>query len=106
MISWKPSAISGITFRIWTIRGSAKIGKTQDAVVRNLEVIGEAASRLPDSTRSAAGGIEWRKIIGLRNILAHEYFGISLPVIWDLTQKKLDPLAKACSKLRDNPDNF
>jgi uncharacterized protein with HEPN domain len=80
--------------------------KTRDAVVRNLEVIGEAASRLPDSTRSAAGGIEWRKIIGLRNILAHEYFGISLPVIWDLTQKKLDPLAKACSKLRDNPGNF
>lgn len=77
--------------------------KTQDAVVRNLEVIGEAASRLPGPTRSAADEIEWRKITGLRNILAHEYFGISLPVIWDLVQNKLDPLAKTCLKLRGNP---
>lgn len=46
----------------------------QDAVVRNLEVIGEAAGRLPESIRNAAQTIEWHKIIGLRNILIHEYF--------------------------------
>ncbi len=55
--------------------------KTQDAVVRNLEVIGEAAGRIPESVLAAAPEIEWRKIIGIRNILIHEYFGISLPVI-------------------------
>jgi len=64
--------------------------KTQDAVVRNLEVIGEAAGRLPESVRATAPEIEWRKIVGLRNILAHEYFSVSLPVAWDVVQNKLE----------------
>ena len=51
--------------------------KTQDAVVRNLEIIGEAAGRLPEPIRLASPEIEWCKIVGLRNILAHEYFGVS-----------------------------
>ncbi len=55
--------------------------KTQDAVVRNLEIIGEAAARLPESITQTAHEIEWRKIVGLRNILTHEYFGVSLPII-------------------------
>ncbi|MCX7017995.1 MAG: DUF86 domain-containing protein [Candidatus Sumerlaeota bacterium] len=73
--------------------------KTQDAVVRNLEIIGEAAGRLPESIKAGAPDIEWRKIVGLRNILAHEYFGISLPVVWDVAQNKLGPLETACQKL-------
>ena len=77
--------------------------KTQDAVVRNLEIIGEAAGRLPESLQSAAPEIEWRKITGLRNILAHEYFGVSLPIVWDVVQSKLDQLEASCLQLRDNP---
>lgn len=50
-----------------------KDSKTQDAVVRNLEIIGEAAGRLPEPVRLEAPEIEWRKIVGLRNILAHEF---------------------------------
>lgn len=73
--------------------------KTQDAVVRNLEIIGEASSRLPDSVRTSAPEIEWRKIVGIRNILAHEYFGVSLPIIWDVIQNKLDKLYSACVRL-------
>ncbi len=73
--------------------------RTQDAVTRNLEIIGEAAGRLPDSVKDDAAEIEWRKIIALRNILAHEYFGISIPVVWDIVQNKLGPLEKACRKL-------
>lgn len=73
--------------------------KTQDAVIRNLEIIGEAAGRLPDTVASRAPEIEWHKIVGLRNILAHEYFGVSLPVIWDVVQHKLGPLETACRKL-------
>lgn len=73
--------------------------KTQDAVVRNLEIIGEAAGRLPESIKAVATDIEWRKIIGLRNILAHEYFGVSLPMVWDVVQNKLEPLELTCRKL-------
>lgn len=73
--------------------------KTQDAVVRNLEIIGEAAGRLPAATKDMAMEIEWRKISGLRNILVHEYFGISLPIIWDVVQNKLDALETACKRL-------
>ncbi len=73
--------------------------KTQDAVIRNLETIGEASRNLSDSLKDEVKEIEWHKIIGLRNILAHEYFGISLPIIWDVVQNKLDPLKQACTKL-------
>ena len=80
--------------------------KTQDAVVRNLEIIGEASNRLPEDVRNSAPSIEWRKIIGIRNILAHEFFGISLPIVWDVVQNKLDELAEACihlvSEFNDN----
>ena len=78
-----------------------KDSKTQDAVVRNLEIIGEAAGRLPEPVCLAAPEIEWRKIVGLRNILAHEYFGVSLPVVWDIVQNKIDPLQSSCRKLLD-----
>ena len=73
--------------------------KTQDAVVHNLEVIVEAAGRLPESVRATAPEIEWRKIVGLRNILAHEYFSVSLPVVWDVVQNKLEPLEASCRAL-------
>lgn len=73
--------------------------KTQDAVVRNLEIIGEAAGRLQETVKAAASDIEWRKIVGLRNILAHEYFGVSLPVVWDILETKLGSLETACRKL-------
>ena len=73
--------------------------KTQDAVVRNLEIIGEASSRLPEKVHQSAPEIEWRKIVGIRNILAHEYFGISLPIIWDILQDKLDELYNTCLRL-------
>ena len=78
--------------------------KTQDAVVRNLEIIGEAARRLPESMKESAPDIEWRKIVGLRNILTHEYFGVSLPVVWDVVENKLGPLESACRKLLDMVD--
>ncbi|MFH1134665.1 MAG: DUF86 domain-containing protein [Pseudomonadota bacterium] len=80
----------------------ARDRKTQDAVVRNLEIVGEAAGRLPENMKHAAGEIEWRKITGLRNILIHEYFGISLPVVWDVAQNKLGPLEAACRKLLED----
>jgi len=73
--------------------------KTQDAVVRNLEVIGEAARALPEELKAHASSVDWRKLIGLRNLLIHEYFGISLPIIWDILTNKLDDLELACQGL-------
>jgi uncharacterized protein with HEPN domain len=73
--------------------------RTQDAVIRNLEIIGEAAKNLSETLQNQAKGVEWRKIMGLRNILVHEYFGVSLPIIWDIVQNKLGPLEEACRKL-------
>lgn len=72
---------------------------TIDAVVRNLEVIGEAAGRIPEEIRAGAPGIEWRKIIALRNVLAHEYFGIHTKIVWDVIVEKLRPLEAACRKI-------
>ena len=77
----------------------SKDRKTQDAVVRNLEIIGEAAGKLPDALLRNAPQIEWRKIRALRNILIHEYFGISLSIVWDVVQNKLGPLEAACREL-------
>ena len=77
-------------------------GKTQDAVVRNLEVIGEAARMLPEEVKARASGVDWRKLIGLRNVLIHEYFGLSLPIIWDIVTNKLDALEVACQGIIEN----
>ncbi|MBX9660189.1 MAG: DUF86 domain-containing protein [Nitrospiraceae bacterium] len=69
--------------------------KTFDAVVRNLEVIGEAAKHLPEEARKRTPGIDWKKIAGLRDILIHEYFGIDGEIVWDVVQHKLPTLETA-----------
>ena len=70
--------------------------KTQDAVIRNLEIIVEAARAVPDEIRDKASQIEWYKIIALRNILIHEYFGVNLKIVWDVIKNKLDAVESAC----------
>lgn len=66
--------------------------KTLDAVVRNLEIIGEAVKQLPAEFRAARPEGDWQKIAGLRDILIHEYFGIDAEIIWDIVQNKLPEL--------------
>ena len=77
----------------------SKDAKTLDAVIRNLEVIGEAVKRLPEEVRSQQPDVEWKKIAGLRDILIHEYFGINVEVVWDIIQHKLSGLEDAAKKL-------
>ena len=66
--------------------------KTYDAVVRNLEIIGEAAKHVSDSMRKQISGVEWRKIAGLRDILIHAYFGIDNNILWDIVKNKVPEL--------------
>ena len=73
--------------------------KTFDAVVRNLEVIGEAAKHLPEGARNNAAGVDWKKIAGLRDILIHEYFGIDGEIVWDIVQHKLPALETAVTRM-------
>ena len=70
--------------------------RTYDATLRNLELIGEAATHIPDAVREANTGIKWRQVVAPRNRLAHGYSGLDDDVIWDIIQTDLpDLLVKA-----------
>ncbi len=73
--------------------------KTIDAVVRNLEIIGEAARAVPDSIRVLHPQVEWRKVAGLRDILIHHYFGVKLDILWDIVRNKLDALTAGVQQI-------
>jgi hypothetical protein len=75
--------------------------RTIDAVVRNLEIIGEAANRLPESFKLQYAEIPWRKIVGLRNRIVHEYFGVDVDIVWSILQGDLPALRPAFEKIRE-----
>ena len=63
-----------------------------EAIVRNFEIIGEAASKIPQDIREKYPFISWRKIADFRNVLAHEYFGIDYEIMWEIIKDKLPVL--------------
>ena len=63
-----------------------------DAVIRNLEIIGEAARNLLQDIKKRSPAIEWKKLSGLRNILIHEYFGVNPLRVWEAIIKDIPPL--------------
>lgn len=66
--------------------------KTQDAVVRNFEIIGEAANKLPPAIWEQFPAVDWKGIIGFRHVLIHDYFGIDLNLVWDIMHNRLPQL--------------
>lgn len=77
----------------------AKDARTFDAVIRNLEVIGEAAKKVPESVRAPYPEVEWKRISGLRDILIHEYFGVDPEIAWDIVQNKLPAFEASVKKI-------
>ena len=74
--------------------------RTFDAVVYNLQIIGEAVKNIPKDVRDRYPQIEWRKIAGLRDIVAHAYFSIDDEIIWDVISNKLPDLASKIAALK------
>jgi uncharacterized protein with HEPN domain len=76
-----------------------------DAVIRNLEIIGEASKNVPDEIKSKYPDIPWRKMTALRNLLIHEYFGVDESIIWEIVSKNLPEsrpyIVKAIQKEED-----
>ena len=76
-------------------------GLNYDATVRNLELIGEAATHVPDTVRSASPEVPWRQLIATRNRLIHGYLGIDNDTLWSIVRDDLPVLLPALRKLRD-----
>lgn len=63
--------------------------KTQRAVIRSLEIIGEASKKIPNDIRDIFPDISWKKMAGMRDILIHEYFGVNLSIVWETVNSNI-----------------
>lgn len=73
--------------------------RTQDAVARVCEIIGEAVKGIPVEIRLKEPNVPWREIAGFRDVLAHAYFAVELKIIWDAATLKVPVLREACDRL-------
>jgi uncharacterized protein with HEPN domain len=90
------------SIRAYTTSGRAAFfadKRTQDAVIRNLEIIGEATKRLTAATTSQRPEIPWKRVSGLRDVLIHNYFGVNLDAVWEVVESRLAELAQAVEAL-------
>ncbi len=71
----------------------------QDAVIRRLEIIGEAARRISDETRATYRKLPWKAMVGMRNVMIHEYDDIDLVIVWDTVQNDLPRLVAALEEV-------
>ena len=73
--------------------------KTQDAVIRNLEIIGEAAKNIPESFKEKYPEVPWKRIAGMRDKLVHHYFGVSMDIIWATVKNDIPEIQPALVKI-------
>ncbi|MFQ6674499.1 MAG: DUF86 domain-containing protein [Fidelibacterota bacterium] len=76
--------------------------KTQDAIVRNMEIIGEAAKNISADFKKKHKSVEWGSIAGMRDKLIHHYFGVNWEIVWDIVKQKLPELTAQLRGLQAN----
>lgn len=85
--------------RSYTSAGRDAFGqdlKTQDAVMRNLQIIGEASKKISAEMRDAHTDVPWKNMTGMRDRVVHDYFGVSLDIVWDVVANHLPALRGGC----------
>jgi uncharacterized protein with HEPN domain len=71
------------------------------AFVRSLEIIGEAAKKIPDGFRAQHPTVEWRAMPGMRDRLIHDYFGVDYQLVWDVVQNRIPELRRQIASILD-----
>jgi uncharacterized protein with HEPN domain len=76
--------------------------KTFHAVIRNIEIIGEACRQMPRTLKARYSQIPWQKISNMRNVIAHEYFGVDAELVWQVCQKSIPALEEQIKGIYDD----
>ena len=82
----------------------AKDIKTQDAVIRNLEILGEATKNLSEEFRAAHTGVPWKSMAGARDRLIHHYFGVNLDIVWQIVSTELPKVTEQLPNIDEEND--
>ncbi|MDB9536916.1 DUF86 domain-containing protein [Dolichospermum planctonicum CS-1226] len=75
----------------------------QDAVIRNFEIIGEATKRLSPELRSKYSDVPWQQMVGLRDVLIHDYLKVNLNLVWQIIEQNLSDLKRQVAAIMQNP---
>jgi len=78
--------------------------KTINAVIRSLEIIGEAAKKIPERLRKKFSDVPWKKMAGMRDKLIHEYHGVDLEIVWMVVREEIPPLKPKIQKMLEEVD--
>jgi len=91
--------LSGFDFETFS-----KDDKTQFAVIRALEIIGEASKKIPDKIKTSYSDITWREIAGMRDKLIHDYFGVDIDVVWKTAVEDIPSIFNSLNRIKQDSE--